>query len=416
MEKFWSEDRIRLSKEILTKHSCSSCALKEMSGIFGKTITYDSLRNALRREDFDQRRLTDLLLSEGQCSCQSCLLDAVEKTEIHEQTKEKDSKIEQFEQLSKILARRHRDKKPITFGELCDKFDLSPKRMKEFLLSAKDFGYKLSIDNETVSFSSIDSNQVGNSEICIPIEQEHISFGVISDTHFGATASRHDVLKDFIDYTYSRGIRNIIHTGDITAGIGVYQGQVAELSIWGCDAQCENAKENLPQLPGLTYYAITGNHDVDFIKKAGVDVGQKIAKDRPDFVYLGALNKRLIINTSVGKIDIGLAHIKSSAHARSWPLEKHIQRTITKFDQPDMVFCGHRHVNGYFEVQGIHCFMVPCFEDANLFVHYNDFSPSIGGIIVDVYLDERGRIVRCVPEFKLYPINSAGEKRTTVLF
>lgn len=416
MAKFWTADRIRLSKEILGKHSCFDCALKELKAVFGKDVTYYSFRNALRREDDIISAPAQYLLKNGRCQCENCLLDEVDAVEDLRVGDEHDERIARFEELSKILSRRHKDKRPITFGELCDRFDMSPQKMRAFLDEAKAFGYKISVADNSVSFANISDCVNQEKAVVIPVEKEKISFAVISDTHFGARASRHDALKDFIHYAYDRGIRTVIHAGDITAGIGVYNGQVAELSVWGCDAQCENARNNLPELPGMTYYAITGNHDVDFIKKAGVDIGEMLAASRKDIVYLGALNKRLLIKTSAGTLDIGVAHIKSAAHARSWPVEKHVSRTITKFDQPDMIFCGHRHVNGYFEVQGIHCFMVPCFEDANLFVHYNDFYPSIGGLIVDVCLDEQGRIIRCVPEFKLYPLNQEKEVRTSITY
>ena len=45
--------------------------------------------------------------------------------------------------------------------------------------------------------------------------------------------------------------------------------------------------KNYPSRPGITTHFITGNHDASIYKQVGYDIGQAIARERPDMNYLG---------------------------------------------------------------------------------------------------------------------------------
>jgi predicted phosphodiesterase len=227
-----------------------------------------------------------------------------------------------------------------------------------------------------------------------------LKFGIISDTHYGSKAATVDLINHFVNSAYNEGVRRIIHGGDITTGNSVYKGQVSELSHWGCHAQCLEVCKNLPTKPDLKYFAILGNHDMNFVKEAGVDPGLILEDMRSDIKIFGHIKGRIILQP--GDISIEVIHIKSNAHARSYALEKHLSKSIYKGSLPHMVLAGHLHRAGYFPMNGVHCFMLPCFEDENLFVKYHDFVPEVGGIIVTLELTEDNQIISCFPKFMFY--------------
>jgi predicted phosphodiesterase len=292
------------------------------------------------------------------------------------------------------LVDKHRD--------LCDLMNMAPSKVEGLVNEAIAYGYRVKISDDRFSVNKeLETPQdAPSTEVIIPkVAKSTVRLGIISDTHFGSKTCLREEIKNFVDTAYNDyGVRTMLHCGDIFAGIEVYHGQEAEVSHWGCDAQLSDAVENLPKKDGLEYYGILGNHDVSYVKRAGVDIGDRFARLRPDYHHLGELKERLIVNG----IDIELIHLKSSAHARSYSLEKHIYQSISKINHPDVVLCGHRHTNGYFEIQGVHTLLIPCFEYASIHLKYCDFVPSIGGVIMDFILDDDDKLIRVSPTFFLY--------------
>ena len=293
--------------------------------------------------------------------------------------------------------------KKYSLTELCNTLDCSPATIERYIERANELGYELKNfdDNVSLNKKELQSNNIPKM-INISTESNRIiRFGVISDTHFGSDAARCEEIADFVKKAYvSYGIRTMIHCGDIVTGNSVYKGQIAELSHWGCEKQCQEAAKWLPKLEDLKYYAILGNHDLDFIKSSGINPGFVLNKLREDINILGNIKARFILGDT--NLVVEAIHIKSSAYAKSYPLEKHLAKTLSKLDSPDIVLAGHRHISGYFELNHVHCFQVPSFEDANFFVHYNDFIPSVGGLIVELHLNEENQIVQCNPIFVNY--------------
>ena len=293
-------------------------------------------------------------------------------------------------------------KNKITLRSLCDHFDCSPSKMESAMVSAKSQGYRLGNVNKNITIDTGIPVQRRKKVISLSRkEKNRVRLGVISDTHYGAKACLKEEIKQFVNMAYDNyGIRTILHSGDVLAGNKVYRGQEAELEVWGCSEQCQICADNLPERDGLQYIYILGNHDVDFIKSNGTDPSIILSSLRKDMKYIGAIKGNFYIDEC--EIEIELAHIKSNAHARSYSLEKHVYRTVSDQNRPDVIFCGHKHTNGYFEVQGLHNFLVPCFEDENYFAAYNDFNPSVGGLIVDLVLNENNEIIQCEPIFVIH--------------
>lgn len=376
----WTDEKIQEAVSILRKHRNIPEALMEMKNRLGIPVSYRRL-HAVIKEKFGP------LVSVGGFLMGQDGNTLMDDSILH---------------LIKYIKKNR--KKKLSFRGMCDEFDCSPKKMELLIADARTYGYKIDIGNDTLSLDTEIPVETVAQKVFIPSEtKRQFRIGVISDTHFGSNGTLTKELQHFVNLAYDDfDVRVMLHCGDILAGDQVFKGQVAELDHWGCTKQCKAAADGLPKLDGLEYWGILGNHDISFVKGSGIDVGFNLQSLRPDFHCVGALKHKLSLNG----VEVELAHLKSAAHARSYSLEKHIYRTISPNNQPQAVFCGHRHTNGYFEVQKIHTFLVPCFEDVSMFLLYHDFLPSIGGVIVDFFLDENNKIIRLSPQFFLYNIEN----------
>jgi predicted phosphodiesterase/AraC-like DNA-binding protein len=443
---FWTKKTIAETKRILKKSTDLKKGMVDLSLHFNKPISEDSVRSALRRngeptflsdlfdrseaalkskESYEQQQRTEKVVSIlNKHMTFNAAMQEIEKklkfsrtttrrllnkqfgskakpSDFLKRTKtDNPTKSVMMDRLAKIIKQAAKKKRKVTFRDICDELDMAPAKVEAVIEDAISFGYKISFKDDALLLNRALPIQKVTTKVTVPSPaKRRLRVGVVSDTHFGSDGALKDELKHFVDVAYDEyGVRTILHCGDILAGNRVYKGQEAEVTHWGCDAQVGDAVANLPKRKNLEWYGILGNHDASFIKLAGIDVGEKLADKRSDFNYIGALKEKIIING----IEIELAHLKSSAHARSYSLEKHVYRTYSKSNQPQALFCGHKHANGYFEVQRIHTFLVPCFEDPSLHLQYCDFQASIGGLIVDFVLDEYANIVRVEPSFHLY--------------
>lgn len=439
--KRWTKEKLDTAKEIVQKSKTKEEALGRLQRIFDERVSDASLRNAFQRNglgcvstwldsdhteaDATAENIEKVLAKHN--TVRSGLKELKDSFGISEYKasriiKEKygrnallsgflkkqdfitveESRQPDIDNLIKIVKKYSTKKSPILFRDLCDALDLSPKRTEETINAALAAGYQLSFtDNKVVLSVKVPPQRSVPTLSIKQHEKNRIRLGVISDTHCGSKAFMKKEMQHFINTAYDDyDVRTILHAGDMLAGNKVYKGQEAELEVWGCSDQCDILTESLPERKGLQYIGILGNHDVDFIKSNGADPAKAIGKARSDIRILGHIKSKFVIEKY--DLEIEIAHIKSSAHARSYSLEKHIYRTISNTNSPDVIFCGHRHINGYFEVQGIHAFLVPCFENANIFVLYNDFKPSVGGLIVDLVLDKDNNIIRCDNSFHIY--------------
>lgn len=227
--------------------------------------------------------------------------------------------------------------------------------------------------------------------------------GVISDTHLGSKYCLRDELKDTVHWMYDRGIREILHPGDILEGC--YGHARFERSHEGIDDQTEDLLQTLPHLPGLNYRAITGNHDWTFTNQSGVDVGNFITayfrqNGREDFHAYGDRGAFLEIMGAV----IHLWHPGGGmAYAKSWNLQKKIE-AYAPGQKPSILLTGHYHQACYMEERGIHALLCPTFHGGmSAFGKSLKGSPvAIGGYILSWSLTRDGTLRDFCPERRSY--------------
>jgi hypothetical protein len=185
-----------------------------------------------------------------------------------------------------------------------------------------------------------------------------------------------------VEHFYSRGIREILIPGDLLDGC--YRHGVFELSHTGLEDQTRDLFETLPKLAGLSYHAITGNHDHTFTELTGVNVGGYIRgyfaeRGRKDLTFYGDCGAFLKIRGAV----VHLWHpLGGMSYAKSYKLQKQIEK-YGAGEKPDILLGGHVHQFTVVEDRGVFAALCPTFQaSGSAFSKRLGGQPALGGLIV----------------------------------
>jgi predicted phosphodiesterase len=377
---FWTDGDLRTAKAILKKYSVKDFrgAVSEIESALDRAVTPHALRSVFLRNELGP--------PSGYCMGEE--EDDESEVDITDPTN--------IEKLVKLMK-----KGPIGFSELCDKLDLPPSKTRQLVDQAKEMGVMLHVEHNHVGMKSTETDvrvrQIG----VAPVVGQRQKIAVISDTHLGSKYCLREQLKEFIHYAYAQGVREILHPGDVLDGI--YRHGIFEVSHTGLDDQTQDLFETLPQLPGLTYHGITGNHDQTFTDQSGVDVGHFITnyfakRGRKDFQFYGNRGAFLKVRGAV----VHLWHPRSGVpYARSYGIQKQIEKyTVVK---PNLLFTGHWHISCQLFERGVHAFACPTFQGGgSAFGKSIGGSPAIGGLIVSWDLTKDGTLRSLVSELRSY--------------
>jgi UDP-2,3-diacylglucosamine pyrophosphatase LpxH len=223
-----------------------------------------------------------------------------------------------------------------------------------------------------------------------------IRFALIGDTQLGSKYTQLTYLHEFYDLCKKEGITTIYHTGDLTEGLKMRVGHEYELYTVSADEMRDDVVKNYPGREGITTYFITGNHDASIYKQVGYDIGQAIANERKDMVYLG--RDCAVINLTPN-CTLELRHPwDGSAYSLSYKIQKMIE-AMESDTKPNILAVGHYHKAEYVFYRNIHAFQTGCFQGQTPFTRGKGISVHIGGWLISVTVDENGTIKRITPEF-----------------
>ena len=224
-------------------------------------------------------------------------------------------------------------------------------------------------------------------------EEKHYKVGLIGDTHLCTKYGRLNLVNDFYKRAVDSGVHAIFHCGDLTDG---YYGdhrpeQNYELIARGFDEQAEYILDYYPQVDGIKTYFIQGNHDFSHERNDGATLGKWISRSSNDLVYLGQ-DKALIPPEELGNVKFMIEHPDDGCGKfYSYALQKNIE-ALPSGNKPVIYACGHYHKYYYAFYRNVHGFMVPCMCAPSAFISRKHLSSTAGGLILDIYADEKGHI------------------------
>lgn len=218
-----------------------------------------------------------------------------------------------------------------------------------------------------------------------------LKFGVIGDTHFCSKEQQLTHLNTFYDICEKEKITEVYNAGDIVAGDGVYKGQRFETFFQSLSDQVEYVIDKYPKRKNIKTHFITGNHDFSFFKLVGTDIGELIAKDRKDMVYLGKLGAYVQLNENI-KMHI-LHPDGGGSYAESYRLQKIIEGYSSE-NKPGILLSGHFHTSTYLFSRNVHALTTGCFEAQTPYLVRKGLFPKVGGWIVEIIPAKDGSILR----------------------
>lgn len=224
-----------------------------------------------------------------------------------------------------------------------------------------------------------------------------IKFGVVSDSHLSSIKQQLSSLNAMYDYFQRQGITDVFHAGDLTAGVDVYRGQHNELFLHTETDQSEYAIKYYPERPGITTHLIGGNHDLNCLKKGGLDPLKLVAAKRKDIKYYGRYSAWVNLTPNCR---IYLLHPEGGPPTpRAAAKLYNAVDGFRKREKPDVLILGHWHQQAYVPYRGVHCIMPGCFEGLTTFEERRGMEPDIGGAIINFCFTEDGRIESFDVEF-----------------
>lgn len=221
--------------------------------------------------------------------------------------------------------------------------------------------------------------------IKMPESNDILRFAIFSDTHYGSSFERVNEVKEFFKVADAEEYTIKLCAGDVLDGWRMYKGQEFEQHKRGFD---EQSKWFYRQAPRGDVYYITGNHDSSYTKMSGLNVGEILSSNRPDWKCIGDSFATVILVTGSGKqFKIALMHPGGgTAYAISYKTQKIIEHWEGG-NKPNLIALGHFHkaenLPMHRNVIGI---QAGCFQSQTPFMASKYSSAQVGGWLVEVKL------------------------------
>lgn len=228
---------------------------------------------------------------------------------------------------------------------------------------------------------------------------QYIKIGIVSDTHIGSKHQQLTRLSETYDRFLEEGITDVYHAGDLTEGFKMRRGHEHEIFLMGADAQIEYVVANYPKYDSIKTHFIIGNHDLSHMISGGTDIGKRIAENRPDMNYVGALNSKIYLTPNC------IMELNHPLDGASYALSYAIQKMADSYSgdaKPNILINGHHHKMLYCFYRNIHCIEAGTFEAQTPWMRGKRIAAHMGGLILHIRVDTEGTIKSFLPEFLPY--------------
>lgn len=224
-----------------------------------------------------------------------------------------------------------------------------------------------------------------------------LRFCQVSDTHLGSKYEQLGPLNAVYDECEARGIPLVLHPGDWVDGENMYRGHVYEIHTHGADEQRKYTIAKYPQRKGIVTKGVGGNHDASFLKTAGYDIVQAIAKERADLEYLGPIGRMVDLECKSRKRQVYRVHLMHPRGGVPYAKTYRIQKIVEGYEggsKPDMLLAGHLHFQAHTFIRNVHAFQVPCFQRQTPFLKELGLEPVVGAYFFEVEFSKTGEVGR----------------------
>lgn len=230
-------------------------------------------------------------------------------------------------------------------------------------------------EKNTYSFQTDDSNE--------------FKFIAIADTRLGSKYGQLSILNDIYQKGYEMGYNNVIHCGNISAGLYPLDSEYAETNFADdTQEQIDYIVENYPQIEGIKTYFITGQIDDKHLKKRKINIGKRISELRDDLIYLGRTSCDITIDKS-------LMQIISSPLKKPYAVSYRAQQQIDSYrseDKPNIILYSGNFQMDKFTYRSVHCVSIPSVCATTKEMTDKRYSNTIGAWYITARTNQKGQL------------------------
>ena len=285
--------------------------------------------------------------------------------------------------------------RPMPLYDVCEKLDIKPSDLSAIVEQSRAAGYHVAVNDGWMSAPKV------------PMDAAPLDFGghtpgakrhlVVSDLHIGSEHSAVEELTSFIEWGYAEGARVVHIPGDILDGVD--SRLIYEQTRVGFQRQAEHCIRHMPELPGLRYLTVSGNHDQHAKDATGLDPGRALQNEfriagRMDWHHLGPYRVRYKVDGAsfLAYHPNGGASRKHNVLAVCYP---QIDREINDGrSAPDFFISGHLHKNVTdIDYRGTYSCACPTWQRQR-----GDFATrlsgkwDVGGMMIDYLVRDDGSV------------------------
>lgn len=185
-----------------------------------------------------------------------------------------------------------------TMDLLSEKLFLSPKQVYQRIIMLKNAGYNISrkdFEAGDVSFELSNIRYVDTNEKIIYTKKDSniLRCIVSSDNHLGNTYQNLDANNAMYNYAVKNDIHIILNCGDFLNGL--IRSKIGKPFNNIHQEQLSRALKDYPYDPKIINYVCLGNHDLDFLNSAKIDLKNAIERKRFDIVPVGYETSKIFV-------------------------------------------------------------------------------------------------------------------------
>lgn len=295
-----------------------------------------------------------------------------------------------------------------SIGSLASTLNLSEFEITGYIKKLKDRGINISYtEKDGAAFVLINDHPDYTKENIYRINcdiDEVTKVAVISDLRFGSKYEQIAILNDMYKKFAFEGIKYVIVAGNLIEGtytgkdeLEFGKGLVTNDAV----GQADHLIEYFPKVEGIQTLFITGKNEHKCSKK--LNVGEYIAKNRSDMVYLGPKSCTLYFNNVSFKVE----ELKNGdAYTIAYPPQKY-SRSMSSYEDYDAILLGGTLSAQHFPaIRDTQIFAIPSVVERMPKMRDKSQQNTIGALLLDIHYTKTGKLKRLVPTISPYYVPS----------
>ena len=308
----------------------------------------------------------------------------MERVESEEQEPKEYSK-EKIDQLLEFI------KKEKNISQVSAALDLTPYEILGLVHDLKDSGINIIVKELNDGFHLLNQGDPISHDISHykleTDEHNDFKFVAISDIRLGSKSQQLSILNDIYKKAQEMGIHNVIVCGNISAGLKPMTDTESNF-IDDTQAQIDYIVANYPKVEGMKTYFISGKLDDKHLYQNNINIGQRIADQRPDMIYLGE-------DACDIEIDRVKMQVMSSRLSKTYTASYRTQQTIDAYrseDKPDILLYGGLLQMEKYNYRDVKVISIPSVCATDKEMKTKRYANTIGAWYVTVKLKENGKL------------------------